>query len=442
MFYSIVAPGSTVNGAIMLTASHMPLQNNGLKFFTADGGLEKKDIGEILQFAADMCIEHSVALGEPTSDFSFVLQRAAAQTAVAGKVPVLDQYSAHLRSIIIDAIDHPSHRDQPLAGLKIVVDAGNGSGGFFAEKVLAPLGADVSGSQFLEPDGTFPNHIPNPEAKAAMDAGVEAVLRAGADLGIIVDTDVDRSGIVDSMGNPINSNRFIALMSYITLRDHPGTTVVTDSVTSNGLTDFITQLGGTHCRFKRGYRNVINKGVELNKAGEACELMMETSGHGALRENRYLDDGAYLAVKAVIELVNLRMEGCDITNGGCDLTAILRDLKEPVEGDEYRIKIKEPDFKPVAARVLEEFNAWVQAGAGGRPNYSLDAVNHEGWRVAVDEGEGRRGWALLRASLHDPLLVLNVESDTAGGVAEVRAHLLSSFLQRYADSLDLAALSE
>ncbi|KIY92822.1 hypothetical protein MNEG_15141 [Monoraphidium neglectum] len=213
-----------------------------------------------------------------------------------------------------------------------------------------------------------------------MDAGIDAVKRAGADLGIIVDTDVDRSGIVDSMGNPINSNRFIALMAAITLRDHPGTTIVTDSVTSNGLTDFIASLGGKHFRYKRGYRNVINKGVELNAAGEDCQLMMETSGHGALRENRrvrpfprllYLDDGAYLAVKAVIELVNLRLGGCDITSGGCDLTALLRGLKEPVEGAEFRIKIKDPDFKPVAAKVLQEFNAWVQSGAGGRPEYRV-----------------------------------------------------------------------
>lgn len=441
MFYSIVVPGSDVTGSIMMTASHMPLQNNGLKFFTAQGGLEKKDIAAILDHAAGLCIDHGVTLNDPISDFAFVLQRAVTQAPLTDKAPIIDQYAASLRSVIVESVNHPDHRDQPLKDIKIVVDAGNGSGGFFAEKVLAPLGADVSGSQFLDPDGSFPNHIPNPENKAAMDAGVAAVKAAGADLGIIFDTDVDRSGIVDSKGNPINSNRFIALMSAITLRDHPGTTIVTDSVTSDGLTGFIERLGGKHCRFKRGYRNVINKGIDLNQQGEDCQLMMETSGHGALKENRYLDDGAYLAVKAVIELVNLRLSGCDITSGGCDLTALLADLKEPLEGGEYRIKIKVPDFKPTATQVLADFNKWVAAGAGGRSNYSVDPVNHEGWRVAVDEGEGRRGWALLRASLHDPLLVLNVESDTLGGVTAIRSHLLGSFLQKYGDVLDLSALA-
>ncbi len=71
--------------------------------------------------------------------------------------------------------------------------------------------------------------------------------------------------------------------SAITLREHPGTVIVTDSVTSNGLADFIASLGGQHFRFKKGYRNIINKGIELNKAGTDCPLMMETSGHGAMK---------------------------------------------------------------------------------------------------------------------------------------------------------------
>jgi len=65
--------------------------------------------------------------------------------------------------------------------------------------------------------------------------------------------------------------------------------------------------------------------------------------------------------------------------------------------------------------VLEKFQAWVEAGAGGAAGWAMEAENWEGFRVAVDEGEGRRGWVLLRASLHDPLLVLNVESDVPGG---------------------------
>ena len=86
----------------------------------------------------------------------------------------------------------PAHLEWLQSGFKIVVDAGNGAGGFFATEVLAPLGADITGSQFLDPDGSFPNHIPNPEHPSAMAAGARATTAAGADLGIVFDTDVDR----------------------------------------------------------------------------------------------------------------------------------------------------------------------------------------------------------------------------------------------------------
>ncbi len=76
----------------------------------------------------------------------------------------------------------------------------------------------LSGSQFLEPDGWFPNHVPNPEDKTAMAAGVQAVQQSNSDLGVVLDTDVDRSAVVARDGQPINSNRYIALMSLITLR--------------------------------------------------------------------------------------------------------------------------------------------------------------------------------------------------------------------------------
>ncbi|WIA15225.1 hypothetical protein OEZ85_001902 [Tetradesmus obliquus] len=413
MFYGIIAPGSAVTGSIMLTASHMPMHNNGLKFFTAEGGLGKPDIAAILEGAAAKCEAAAVPLGDSILDAAFVLRQAVKTPATPSSWPLLSKYAEHLRHMIVAGIQHPQTPDKPLTGLKIAVDAGNGSGGFFATQVLEPLGADVSGSQFLEPDGTFPNHIPNPENKAAMDAAVNAVKQSGADLGIVFDTDVDRSAIVGSDGTPINSNRFIALMAAIVLQEHPGSTIVTDSVTSNGLTTFIEQRGGKHFRFKRGYKNVISKGVELNKQGVDCELMMETSGHGAMRSNHYLDDGSHLALTAVVAFVRSRLA----SGGAAGLGELLADLQEPAEAAEYRIGIKDADFKSVGSSVLQAFHDWVQAGAGSSSSssWSLEPVNHEGWRVNVDEGAGKRGWALLRQSLHDPLLVLNVESDVPGG---------------------------
>ena len=93
-----------------------------------------------------------------------------------------------------------ARKKKPLEGLRIIVDAGNGAGGFYAEKVLEVLGANTQGSQFLDPDGTFPNHIPNPDNKEAMESIKNQVLAVGADYGVIFDTDVDRAAVVTGDG--------------------------------------------------------------------------------------------------------------------------------------------------------------------------------------------------------------------------------------------------
>jgi phosphomannomutase len=282
----------------MLTASHLPWNRNGMKFFTRTGGLGKKDISALVDGAA---AAHAAAQGVAP-----VPPAGAPAAQVANFLPV---YASQLVSLIRAGVAHPTHYDTPLAGFKIVVDAGNGSGGFFAAQVLAPLGADTAGSQFLDPDGNFPNHVPNPEEAEAVASAAAAVRAAGADLGVIFDTDVDRSAIIDRAGVAINRNRLIALLAAVVLRERPGATIVTDSVTSDGLAQFIAAAGGTHYRYKRGYKNVIDKGVELAAEGVDAPLMIETSGHGAMAENHYLDDGAYLAVKVLVEAGRRRLAG-------------------------------------------------------------------------------------------------------------------------------------
>ncbi|MEL6903016.1 MAG: phosphomannomutase/phosphoglucomutase [Cyanobacteria bacterium J06606_4] len=397
MFMSTVTPGYQCDGAIMLTASHLPFNRNGLKFFTARGGLNKPDIADILSLASQNNFLTAATKGELISrDFISV-------------------YAEGLVQQIRQAVNHPDHYDQPLKGLHIVVDAGNGAGGFYADKVLSPLGADISGSQFLDPDGTFPNHIPNPENREAMAAIQQAVLNNNADFGIIFDTDVDRSAAVDSQGNELNRNRLIALISAVVLREHPGSTIVTDSITSDGLAQFITGLGGVHHRFKRGYKNVINEAVRLNEAGQESWLAIETSGHGAMKENYFLDDGAYLVSKLLVELALAKQSGKVITD-------LIAELKEPVESEEYRLKILATDFKAYGNSIIEDLQAFAEAQDG----WQIVPRNYEGIRVACTS-LAEDGWFLVRLSLHDPVLPVNVESNVAGGVESITARLLSFF---------------
>ena len=395
------------DAAVQITASHHPWNRNGLKFFLPTGGLEGNDIKEILELCQEGKAAEKIEGGS------------------AENVNYMDTYATRLRVMICEGM---GAEGRVLEGFKVAVDAGNGAGGFYVKKVLLPLGADCTGSQFLEPDGFFPNHIPNPENREAMEFACRAVKEAGADLGIIFDTDVDRAGCVDSTGREINRNRLVALSSVIALQGNEGGAIVTDSITSSGLKTFIEkELGGKHIRFKRGYKNVINKAIEMNKEGINTPLAIETSGHAALRENYFLDDGAYLATRILIEAAKMKRQGRDVTE-------LIAALEEPKESIELRFNITEPDFRPAGEDILKRLEE-----AGKKNGWAVADDSFEGVRIAFGKEDGD-GWFLLRLSVHDPVMPLNVESNVEGGTKVIAAKLYEVLKDE--KDLDLAPLKE
>ncbi len=396
------------DASVMITASHLPYQKNGLKFFLKEGGLESAELTEVLQIANTLPMPKETPQG-----------------ANAERRPYLARYAEGL----VGMVRRATGEKEPLRGKRIVVDAGGGAGGFYESLVLKPLGADTTGSQFLEPDGRFPDHIPNPENAQAMASVCEAVRRSHADFGVIFDTDVDRAGAVSSTGEEINRNRLIALISAILLEEQKGAYIVTDSVTSDGLTRFIRERGGVHHRFKRGYKNVINESKRLNAEGKYSPLAIETSGHAALKENYFLDDGAYLVTRLLIALAKASKEGKD-------LMELISGLPEPAEAREIRLGfVPGTDFKALGGQVIED----LKAAAEKTPYLSLAAENYEGARVNFDGAHGD-GWVLVRMSLHEPIMPVNAESDRAGGTALILEELYG-FLKAYG-FLDLSPLEK
>lgn len=407
MFMTTVDLGC--DGAVQITASHHPKDRNGLKFFAREGGLNGSAIEKILEFAENATFESVTVKGKTES------------------VDFLSNYAERLRQMICQGVNAEEY-SKPLSGIKIVVDAGNGVGGFFAFQVLEPLGADVSSSQFLEPDGSFPNHAPNPEDKAAMKSISQAVKESNADFGVIFDTDVDRAGCVGKGGYEINRNRLVALAASIALENNAGGTIVTDSVTSDGVTDFIKNCGGIHLRYKRGYRNVIDKQIELTHQGINCPLAIETSGHASFRENYFLDDGAYLITKIIIKMACLRKNGKNIDD-------LIATLDEPLEERELRFSIESDNFRNYGKNVIERLTdyAWRKQG------WSVVPDNYEGVRISCDKDNGN-GWLLLRMSVHDPVMPLNLESNEIGGTMKILYdfhHFIKDF-----DMLDISCLRE
>ena len=399
MFFSTYYENSGADGAIEITASHLPSDRNGLKFFTKEGGIDGKAVSRLIELAEEDAFAE-IAGG------------------VCEKFDLMTPYSASLVKLVREKCG----KENPLEGIGIVVDAGNGAGGFFVERVLKPLGAKTQGSVYLEPDGNFPNHIPNPENAAAMAACAKATVEAGAELGICFDTDCDRSAIVAADGTEINRNRMIAMIGALMLRENPGCTIVTDSVTSKGLAKFIEERGGVHHRFMRGYKKVIDEAIRLESEGICAPLAMETSGHGALKENHYLDDGSYLVARLLAELALLKKEGKS-------LLSLIEGLEEPKDALELRADILAEDFKGYGAKVLEELSDHCK-----KMGWEEVSPNYEGVRVNFGKEAGN-GWFLVRMSLHDPVVPINIESDSEGG-AKVIADQLYAFLGKF-DALRL-----
>lgn len=452
MFMSTVYPETNYDGGCMITASHLPFHRNGIKFFTKEGGLEKAQIREILLRAAKLEADEVLATGtglspRPRSFDLITLYAAGLANAIRKEtgfepaaLPVVTEVedetaptmrlseesseNTNLSDGNTSETDDAPEVTKPLSGLHIVVDAGNGAGGFFVDKILNELGADTTGSQFLNPDGMFPNHEPNPENKEAMAAIVKATLENHADLGLIFDTDVDRMSAVLSDGTPLNRDAIIAMMAAILAPENPSSTIITDSVTSDRLTDFLeNDLGLVHLCYKRGYKNVIDKCKELNAAGTNSPLAMETSGHGCLKENYYLDDGAYLAVKLLAAVAKAAKKGETIDH-------LIAGLNMECADREVRFPISEEDFGAYGTEVLARFKEKAEA-----KGYTLPTA-YEGVRIRFNEDP--TGWALLRASLHDPVMVLNMEGKDEEDLQKITA-ILKEMLEGE-DGLDLSAL--
>ena len=350
----------------------------------------------------------------------------------------MPHYALTLKNAILKEVGTDKPDDRALAGLKIVLNAGNGSGGFF-NNVLKDLGADVSASIHLEPDGSFPVDVPNPESSGMIQETMRACQEANADIGIMLDTDADRCGFVvprvvgedgaRSDYEALNRNRLIALLSVIFSESSPGCAIVTDSVTSEGLATFLEQdLGLKHVRYLKGYANVIGKAKELTESGVAnAEMAIETSGHCAMKENDYLDDGTYTAVKVVGLLARVAQHEANKS-----LLDLISNLEEMPEVKELRMELLDDSLESTAAvfdfAALEIEQLCESLGTDEDPvlaTWNLDRDNLEGIRVRTGNG----GFFMLRKSLHDPVISLQVEGTSRD---EIRANVIDPLLNLFA----------
>ena len=272
MFMATVLPGCDFDGAVMITASHLPQNRNGLKFFTREGGLESADIKELLRRA------------EAGPEAARLHGRLAS-------FDILTPYTAMLRQRIITGVNGG---ERPLAGLKIAVDAGNGAGGFYATRVLAPLGADISASVYLEPDGSFPTvKAPNPEDPNAFTLAFDLANKTGANLILATDPDSDRLGAAvrrrDGRFQVLTGNQIGSILIHYILSTRneqgtlPGNGLVVRSIVSTRMADAICAYYGVELReVLTGFRFISEQIAESLETKEHTFLFGFEESYGFL----------------------------------------------------------------------------------------------------------------------------------------------------------------
>jgi len=357
---------------VMITGSHLTTEYNGIKMAYGSLALAGQQIQDLLQIILD----GSFAAGEGSGseDFSMIDKH---MEAIASKVTMGRK-------------------------MKIVLDAGNGLSGSYVPQVLEKLGHEVI-CLYCEPDGTFPNHLPNPE-DPEMTKDLEAkVVESGADLGLGFDGDSDRCGFIDEHGHHIAADKLLAVLARDMLQRHPGTTVVFDVKASQALPDEIKKYGGVPLMWKTGHSLMKLKMHEIGSL-----LGGEVSGHLFIGEDYFgFDDAPLVALKAL----------SIFSNEDKSVSQIFDEFPKLFATPE--IILSAPD--DVKFKIIDEISA---AFADDYEVVTVDGVR------AIFEN----GWGLVRASNTQPAITLRFEARTEEQLAEYM-RLFKQQLDRY-DAVD------
>lgn len=359
------------DGGAAVTASHNPPQYNGLK-------LRKR--------------EPESPNGLPLLPHEIQEVRRLAQEG-----PFREASEGSLRQqYVVDAyIAYVTRRIAPARRLKVVVDGGNGVAGPVAVRVLQELGCEVI-PLYCDPDGTFPHHIPDPLKPENLQDLIAKVKETGADVGLALDGDGDRLGVVDDQGQILEADRYLILLARNALREHPGASIVFDVKCSMALIEEIERLGGKPVMSRTGYPNIMARRQETGAV-----LAGELSGHIFFADPKIdFDDGTFAGAH-VVEAIAQHDQ---------PLSQLVAQLPRYVSTPEERFYCPDEEKFRVVEQLLNEFRHDPRVRG---------IVDLDGARVSFDGG-----WGLVRASNTEPALTTRFEAVTAERVEEIRRDFL------------------
>lgn len=285
-------------------------------------------------------------------------------------------------------------RVKPEKRLKIVIDAGNGVAGAYAPPLFRAAGFEVVES-FCELDPSFPHHFPNPSDLASLEVLRNKTLEHQADLGIAIDGDGDRLGVVDEKGDIIPSDRILLLLARQILDRKPGAKIVFDVKCSNALIEDIKKHGGVPVMWKTGH-SFIKRKIKEEKAA----IGGEHSGHIFIVDNYYAFDDALFAGLRLAEYLSLQSK---------PLSSIMKTTKHYLSSPNIQVHCPDDKKYSVVKGILEEFKKEVGAD---------DVIDINGVRVNL-----LSGWGLIRASSNLPALVIMLEAENEEDYLAIKRRL-------------------
>jgi len=355
LYFSIVHLNA--GGGVMVTGSHNPIEFNGLKMSEGIASIYGKDIQKLREIIK----QNEFITGQ-------------------GKVERIN-----LVPVYIDTIKSKIKLDRKL---KIVVDAGNGTAGAIAPQLWEDLGCEVI-RLYCEPDGRFPNHLPDPTVPKYVKDLQQKVIETSADVGIGYDGDSDRIGTIDEKGRMIFADRLIALFSQDVLKKNPGAKIVFDVKCSQALPEYIEKYGGKALMWKTGHSLLKAKMKE-----EHSPFAGEMSGHIFFADDYFGFDDAIYASGRLLEIVS---------KSGKKLSELIDEIPYFISTPEIRVDCSDDTKFDVVADIAKSFKK------------QYETIDIDGARVLFGDG-----WGLVRASNTQPVLVLRFEAKTEQRLTEIK----------------------
>jgi len=347
-----------VDGGIMITGSHNPGDQNGFKVAFGKATL----FGEEIQYIRKVIEEKRF---------------------VSGKGSV-KEYT----TIVADYYDFLRNNIKLNKKLKVVLDAGNGTGGVVALPIMKEMGQDVTGL-YCDMDGRFPNHHPDPTVEKNIAVLKQTVLETQADIGVGYDGDADRIGVIDNEGNIIWGDYLMVIFARDILKTHKGATIVSEVKCSKNLYEEIEKNGGKPIMWKAGHSLIKQKMKETGAL-----LGGEMSGHIFFADKFFGYDDAIYASLRLLEIMG---------NNNKPLSEYLKDLPKLYSTPEIRIDCPDNVKFQVVKRLTEYYKS------------KYKVIDIDGVRAVFNDG-----WGLVRPSNTGPILVLRFEAESEDALERIQ----------------------